>query len=106
MLDVLAVLVLEFVDGRVTPQNLECDFMLVRFGVLNDFERARNLFDFFDRAQRCSDATMQAQNRIFNHRCERHVLEHFIQPLEDRVRVIDIFVELLRALVSETHRFV
>lgn len=104
--EILGVVILIFVNRGVTPENLKRDFMLVRLRILNDFERSWDLLDFFDGSESCSDAAVQAQNRIFNNGGEWHVLEDFVQALEDRIRIVDVFIEFLRAFVREAHRFV
>lgn len=104
--EILGVLILILVDRWVTPEDFQCDFMLIRLGILNDFKWTWDLFDFFNCSESGSDTAVQAKNRIFNDGSEWHVFEDFIDTLEDGIRVVDVLIELFHAFIGETHGFV
>ena len=101
VLVVRAVLHLLLRERGVRPEDLQGQAVQVGFGVVDDLQRPRDQVDFLDVLEQRAQAAVHAENALLHDRRQRHLLEDAVDALVDRVLVVDVLVELLRALVRQ-----
>lgn len=93
--------------GRVTPHDVHAHLLdCVRDSAQGDPKRPLDLVNIFQLGNRITDSTVNAQDSVLvfllKKGTKRHPFEQIIHLLEDTVWIVDILVEPLSALLTET----
>lgn len=102
MLDVGHVVWLSIPAG-IRPKQLVYDFVSLGLGVVIDLERSFYLLDLIDGFQGAAYASVAAEDVLLYDCSYRQFLEDLVDPVEEGVAVVDVFLELGRAFVAEAH---
>ena len=91
-------------SARITPDKVVAQLVFKRVCTLMvNCHRSFDGVDFCQVFKGGSNSTMNTKDLIVHQSCEGHLLEEPIDPSKERVRLIDIFLELEGAFFPESH---
>ena len=91
------------VPAGIGPEQFVDDLVGLGLGVVVDLEGALDLLDLVDGLEGVADAAVAAEDVVLDDRSDGQLLEDLVDPVEEGVAVVDVLLELRRALVPETH---
>ena len=91
------------VPAGIGPEQFVDDLVGLGLGVVVDLEGAFDLFDLVDGLEGVADAAVAAEDVVLDDRSDGQLLEDLVDPVEEGVAVVDVLLELRRALAPETH---